>query len=128
MTENCYLHKDLTHEIIGAAMEVHRILGNGFLESVYEESLAIELMSRDITFEQQRPLDVIYKGKLAKQFFCDLLVNDKILVELKAIKKLTENEYAQVLNYMKATGLELGLLINFGTRSLEFKRVINNQC
>jgi len=123
-----YLHADLTHQIIGAAMEVHGTLGNGFLESVYEESLAIEMKLRGIAFERQVPANVVYKSQIAKQFFCDLVIDGKVLVELKAIKKLTENEYAQVLNYLKATGFELGLLINFGAKSLEFKRVIRNQC
>ena len=120
-----YLHKDLTEKIIGAAMEVHNTLHWGFLESVYEEALAIELDMRKIPFEKQKSIDVFYKGKIAKNFCCDLMVDRKILVELKAIKNLTEIEYAQVLNYLKATGLQLALLINFGTPSLEFKRIIN---
>jgi GxxExxY protein len=128
MNSTKYLHSDLTHEVIGAAMEVHGILKNGFLESVYEESLAIEMRLRGILFERQHSLNVMYKGQIAKQFFCDLLVDGKVLVEVKAISKLTEIEYAQILNYLKATGLELGLLINFGARSLQFKRIINNQC
>jgi GxxExxY protein len=120
-----YLHKDLTEKIIGAAMEVHRTLHSGFLESVYEEAIAIEMNLQKVPFERQKPIDVFYKGKLAKQFFCDFVVDGKVLVELKAIKKLTENEDAQVLNYLKATGFQLALLINFGTLSLEFKRIIN---
>ncbi len=120
-----YLHKDLTEKIIGAAMEVHRTLHSGFLESVYEEAMAIEMNLQKVPFERQKPIDVFYKGKLAKQFFCDFVVDGKVLVELKAIKKLTENEDAQVLNYLKATGFQLALLINFGTLSLEFKRIIN---
>jgi len=106
-------------------MEVHRTLHSGFLESVYEEAIAIEMNLQKVPFERQKPIDVFYKGKLAKQFFCDFVVDGKVLVELKAIKKLTENEDAQVLNYLKATGFQLALLINFGTLSLEFKRIIN---
>jgi GxxExxY protein len=121
------LYAELTKEIIGAAMEVHKILHQGFLESVYEEALAIEFDLRNIPFVRQRPVDVLYKGKIAKQFFCDFLIAEKVLIELKAIKQLTNNESAQVLNYLKATGLELALLINFGAPSLEFKRIINNQ-
>ena len=120
-----YLHRDLTEKIIGAAMEVHKTLRNGFLESVYEEAMAIELDLQKIPFERQKPVDVFYKGKLAKQFFCDFVIEDKVLVELKAIKRLSEAENAQVLNYLKATGLSLALLINFGTPSLGFKRIIN---
>ena len=121
------LYAELTKEIIGAAMEVHKILHQGFLESVYEEALAIEFDLRNIPFVRQRPVDVLYKGKIAKQFFCDFLIAEKVLIELKAIKQLTNNESAQVLNYLKATGLELALLVNFGAPSLEFKRIINNQ-
>jgi len=106
-------------------MEVHKTLRSGFLESVYEEAMAIELDLQKIPFERQKPIDVFYKGKLAKQFFCDFVVDGKVLIELKAIKNLTENEDAQVLNYLKATGFQLALLINFGTLSLEFKRIIN---
>jgi len=115
----------LTEKIIGAAMEVHKTLRSGFLESVYEEAMAIELELQKIPFEKQKPIDVFYKGKVAKQFFCDFVVEGKVLVELKAIKKLSENEDAQVLNYLKATGFQLALLINFGAASLEFKRIIN---
>lgn len=125
MIEQDYIYKDLTEKIIGAAIEVHNTLHRGFLESVYEEALAIELNLQNIPFEKQKPVDVFYKGKVAKQFFCDLIVDEKVLVELKAIKKLSETENAQVLNYLKATGLSLGLLINFGAPSLEFKRIIN---
>ncbi len=122
-----YLNQDLTEKIIGAAMEVHNTLHNGFLESVYEEAMAIELDLQKISFERQKPVDVFYKGKLAKQFFCDFVIENKVLVELKAIKKLTETENAQVLNYLKATNLSLALLINFGNSSLEFKRLIDTR-
>ena len=122
-----YLNQDLTEKIIGAAMEVHNTLHNGFLESVYEQAMAIELELQKISFERQKPIDVFYKGKLAKQFFCDFVIENKVLVELKAIKKLTETENAQVLNYLKATNLSIALLINFGNSSLEFKRLIDTR-
>jgi GxxExxY protein len=125
MVEQDFLHKDLTEKIIAAAIEVHNTLHSGFLESVYEEAMAIELDLQKVPFEKQKPVDVFYKGKIAKQFFCDFIVEGKGLVELKAIKKLSEIENAQVLNYLKATGLPLALLINFGAPSLEFKRIIN---
>jgi GxxExxY protein len=121
-----YVHAGVTGKVIGAAMEVHRTLGCGFVESVYEEALAIELVMQKVPFERQKPVNVMYKGRPAKQFICDMFVDGKVLVELKAVKKLTEVDYAQMLNYLKATGQELGLLINFGARSLEFKRIINN--
>jgi len=127
MPQQNLLHAELTKEIIGAAIEVHKTLRQGFLESVYEEALAIGFNLRNIPFARQVPVDVIYKGKIAKQFFCDFIIGGRVLVELKAIKSLTNNENAQVLNYLKATGLELALLINFGALSLDFKRIINNQ-
>jgi len=124
VAENNLLHHELTREIIGAAMEVHSVLGAGFIESVYEESLAIEFDLRKIPYERQKPIDVIYKGRVAKHFVCDFIVYDKILVELKAIKIIYDIEKAQVLNYLKGTGLNLGLLLNFGASSLEYKRLI----
>jgi GxxExxY protein len=127
MAETNLLHNELTREIIGAAMEVHKTLGSGFLENVYEEALAIELDIRKVYYERQRGIDIFYKGLLAKQFICDLLVGGKVLVELKALKNITGIEEAQILNYMKATGLEIGLLINFGEQSLNYKRFILQQ-
>ena len=124
MAEKDLVHSDLTHEIIGAAMEVHSNLGPGFLESVYESAMAIELNFRKVPYEKQKVIPVMYKGEKAKDFTCDFLVDGKVLVELKAIKLFTEIEEAQVLNYLKATGLRVGLLINFGQRSLKYKRLI----
>lgn len=123
--QNKFPHKDLTGKIIGAAMEVHSNLGFGFLESVYEEALAVEFSLQNIPFERQKSLDVFYKGTNVKQFTCDFLVERTVSVELKAIKELTGTEIAQVLNYLRATDLKLGLLINFGAGSLQYKRVIN---
>lgn len=108
-------------------MEVHKILGVGFVESVYEEALAIEFDLRKIPYERQKPINILYKDKLAKQFICDFVVYDKIIVELKAIKKISDIEVAQTLNYLKGSGLTLGLLLNFGTISLEYKRLINTK-
>ncbi len=124
MAETDLLHNELTREIIGSAMEVHKTLGCGFLESVYEEALAIELDIRKVPYERQKGIDVVYKGLVAKQFICDLLVGEKVMVELKALKSISNVEEAQILNYMKATGLEIGLLINFGEQSLKYKRFI----
>jgi GxxExxY protein len=119
-----YPYKDLTRKVIGAAMEVHRSLGYGFLESVYAAALAVEFRNQEIFFEQQ-PIDVYCKGSVVKQFFCDFLIDNVLIVEIKAIKRLTDIEMAQVLNYLKATKLKLGLLLNFGADSLQYKRVIN---
>jgi GxxExxY protein len=123
--EEQYPHKELTRKIIGAAMEVYKTLACGFLESVYEEALTLEFRLQNIEFERQKPLDVFYKGTKVKQFVCDFLVEGSVLVELKAIKELTPLETGQVLNYLKSTDLKLGLLLNFGASSLQYKRVIN---
>jgi len=125
LAENDLLYSELTRTVIGAAMEVHKILGAGFLESVYEEALAIEFELQKIPSERQKTINVFYKNRLAKQFVCDFIVYDKIIIELKAIKKISDVEKAQMLNYLKATGLNLGLILNFSSSSLEVKRVIN---
>ena len=119
------LYSDITGKIIGAAMEVHKTLGPGFLESVYDEALAYEFELQKIKFDRQKPIDVAYKGRIAKHFICDFLIENKIILEIKAIKKITDIDKAQVINYLKATGLKVGLLINFGSSSLEYKRFMN---
>ena len=125
-TNEKWLYKDLTQEIIGAAMEVHRELGSGFLEYVYEESLCHELNLREIYFERQKELDIYYKDLLIpKKYKPDLMVDNKVIVELKATSGLMKIEEAQLLNYLKATKLRIGLLLNFGTKSLEIKRRIS---
>ena len=124
-TNGKWLHKDLTHKIIGAAMEVHRELGPGFLEYVYEESLCHELNLREIYFERQKELDIYYKDLLIlKKYKPDLMIENKVIVELKATSGLMKIEEAQLLNYLKATKLRIGLLLNFGAESLEIKRRI----
>jgi GxxExxY protein len=116
------LHKELSYKIIGAAMEVHRVLGPGFLESVYEAALAHEFDLRAIPYQRQAGLSVTYKEITAGEFRADFLVAEKIVVELKATKALTEIDEAQLLNYLKGTNFRVGLLLNFGTPSLEHKR------
>ena len=127
MVENSFVASGLTGEIIGAAMEVHSQLGPAFLESVYEEALAVEFEIKGIKFERQKELPVFYKGKRIKQFTCDFLVGGKVIVELKAIKQIGEIEKLQVINYLKASGVEIGLLFNFGSKSLEWNRLINTK-
>jgi GxxExxY protein len=105
---------DLTEKIIGAAIEVHRILGHGLLESIYEEALCIELQLRGLCVGQQVELDVHYKGHIIKGLRVDLLVATEVIVELKSVSRLPEVAQAQVLSYLKATGLKRALLINFG--------------
>jgi len=119
--------EEVTGQIIGAAMEVHRTLGCGFLEAVYEEALAIELQARGLPFVQQAELNISYKGRTLKQKYRpDMIVAGKVIVEIKALAKLTSIEEAQVINYLKATGCTVALLINFGQRSLEWKRLVFN--
>ena len=122
MADQEFLYKDLTYAVIGAAMEVHRILGPGFLESVYEAALAHEFDLRGIPYERQARLAVRYKDIIAGEFRADFLVDGKVVVELKAIKALTEGDEAQLLNYLKGTGYRVGLLLNFGSASLEYVR------
>ena len=124
VAEQEFLYKNLTYAIIGAAMEVHKVLGPGFLESVYEEALAHEFDLRDIPYQRQARLAVRYKEIVAGEFRADFLVEGKVVVELKAIKALTEADEAQLLNYLKGTGYRVGLLLNFGAPSLEYKRRI----
>jgi len=108
----------LTEQVIGAAIEVHRHLGPGLLESIYEEALAIELSLRRISFERQVEVDVSYKGEVIKGQRLDLLVGKQVVVELKAVRQLPAVATAQVLSYLKATGLDRALLINFGQSRL----------
>lgn len=123
--KNKWLYKDLTEKIIGAAIEVHKILGSGFLEYVYQEELAYELRLRNISFEQEKELDILYKDLLIpKKYAADLEIENKIIVEIKATSGLTKNDEAQLLNYLKATKKRVGLLLNFGTKSLEIRRRI----
>ena len=124
MTSKEFLYKDLTYAIVGAAMEVHKVLGPGFLESVYETALAHELDLRGIDYRRQPDVAVTYKGTLAGEFRADFLVDDTVIIELKAIKQLTDIHEAQLLNYLRATGHRVGLLLNFGARSLQYKRRI----
>ena len=120
------IFKDEVYAIMGAAMDVHRELGSGFLESVYQEALEVELTRRQIPFESQKPIRIIYKEEaLKKEFVADLICYRKIIVELKAQDNLSGKEEAQVLNYLKATGMKLGLVINFGSHPrLEWKRLV----
>jgi GxxExxY protein len=113
------LFADLTYKIIGAALEVHKVLGPGFLEAVYEAALAVELQSLGLQFERQKVMDVYYKGMIIGQYKADLVIEGKVIVELKAQKSLTPVDEAQLINYLKATGLQVGLLFNFGAKSLE---------
>jgi len=120
------LFKDESYRIIGACMEVHKKLGSGFLESVYAEALEIEFKRLEIPFNREKKLPVYYDNQLLKKYFkADFVCFDSIILELKATKFLIEIDYKQTLNNLKATQFKLGLLINFGTPSLIYKRIVN---
>ncbi len=117
------------YAIVGAAMEVYNVLGSGFLEAVYQDALESELTSREIPFESQKELAIFYKGRrLKKTYTADFLTFGQVIVEIKAIDRLTSGDEGQVLNYLSATGLQVGVLINFGAKSnLEWKRLVETR-
>jgi len=118
------LYKDLTYNIIGAAIEVHKVLGPGFLESVYQTALAHELELRGISCQEQARLQVGYKEIIAGEYRADFVIDDKVIIEIKAVSELNEIHEAQLINYLKGTGYKVGLLVNFGASSLEHIRRI----
>jgi GxxExxY protein len=119
------IFKEEVYSIVGAAMEMHRENGFGFSEPVYQECLEIELAGRNIPFVPQKEMPIFYKGKqIKKTYIADLIAYEKIIVELKALDKLSSREEAQVINYLKVSKLEVGVLINFGAPSLEWKRIV----
>ncbi|MEN8138897.1 MAG: GxxExxY protein [Bacteroidota bacterium] len=123
MTE-LYLKEEF-YDIVGACMEVHNNLGSGFLEAVYQEALEEEFKFRKIPFEREKQIKISYKGKeLKKYYIADFVCYDSIIVELKALSGLTTDHEAQILNYLKATNKKVGLLVNFGTKSLQRKRLV----
>ena len=119
--------KDESYNIIGACMAVHRELGCGFLEAVYQEALEEEFKLRNISYAREQLLSITYKGKLLnKKYQADFVCYENIIVELKALSELNSTHQSQLINYLKASNIKLGLLVNFGQRSLETKRVVNN--
>jgi GxxExxY protein len=119
------VYEEITNKILAACFEVSIELGAGFLESVYQNALMIALQERGLTVEREHPLAVSFHGQNVGQFFADILVEDKIILELKAVSVLSDIHKAQVINYLKATGIEVGLLINFGNTKLEYRRFDN---
>ena len=118
--------KEESYKIIGACFNVHKNLGKGFLESVYSEALAIEFDKEKIPFTKEKKLTVFYDGKPLKKYFkADFLCYDSIIIELKAINYLSKLDFQQAINYLKATNFKLALLVNFGSSSLSYKRIIN---
>ena len=125
IVNNSYKYSDLTGRIIGCAMKVHTTLGNGFQEIIYQRCLAIELERQGLLFARELEMTIYYDGINVGTRRVDFLVEKKIMVELKAISILEDVHLAQVLNYLEAYKLETGLLLNFGSRSLEYKRITN---
>ncbi len=121
------LYKQLSFNIIGAAMEVYNVLGSGFLEAVYQAAIEKELKLRGILFERKVKLPVSYKGELIGEYEADLVVDEKIVVELKSVSRFNSVHEAQAIHYLTATGLQLALLINFGASSLEHRRIVKSQ-
>lgn len=125
MAKDKVIYKDLSYKIIGAAMEVHKELGCGFLESVYDEAFGYELKKIGLEYDYQKELKIKYKNLiLKKRFFADYVVENKIIIENKAVRSLIEIEEAQMHNYLKATGYKLGIVINYGGTSLEYKPIV----
>ena len=118
------LFKELSYAVVGAAMEVHRTLGPGFLEAVYEAALAYELTLRGIPFERQKQLSVSYKDQPVGEYVADLIVDGQIILELKAVSRISAVHEAQAHNYLAATGLRLAIILNFGADSLQQKRIV----
>jgi GxxExxY protein len=127
MNDKDYKYSDLTRKIIGAAMKVHSTLGNGFQEVIYQRALAIEMAKQDLSFQRELEMQVYYDGQEIGTRRVDFLVEDKVMVELKALTALEDVHLAQAINYLEAYGLEVGLLINFGARSLGYRRVVNSK-
>ncbi len=121
---NTPLLNEITEKIIGSSFSVMNTLGSGFLEKVYENALTIELKQIGLKVIQQKPIEVQYKDHVVGEYMADLLVEDQIIVELKAVQSLQDIHFAQCLNYLKATGFPIGMLLNFGNPELQFRRVV----
>lgn len=117
------LHEELSEKVLGACFDVMRELGAGFLESVYEKALFVTLSEKGLAVQSQAPLRVTFRGQTVGEFYADLLVEGKLVVELKAVRVLAPEHSAQVINYLKASGIDVGLLVNFGNKRLQYKRL-----
>jgi len=127
MINEAYKFSDITEKIIGCAMEVHKLLGNGFQEVIYQRALSIEFEIQGLGFEREKEMPIFYKENQVGTRRVDFLMEGIISVEIKAVSQLENGHLAQAINYLEAYDLEIGLLINFGAKSLEFKRVINKK-
>ena len=117
-------NEEITREIIGAAFEVHRVLGYGFLEKVYQKAMQVELIKRGLKAELERKITVHYKGVVVGEYQADMFVEEEVMVELKVARQYNSEDEPQLLNELKATGIKVGLLINFGRNKVEFKRMV----
>lgn len=124
MHDEKLLYKDLSYRIIGLAMEVHNELGQGFLEKVYENAMMVLLRKEGINTLQQAAIVVKFLGEVVGDYYADILVDDKIVLDLKSVEKITDAHRAQALNYLKATGMELAIILNFGKEKLEYERLV----
>ena len=120
------LHKNITDKIINCFYEVYNILGYGFLEKVYESSLYNELISCGLSCERQKKIDVFYKGKLVGEYYADIIIEDIVIIELKAAETICEEHEFQLINYLKATNIEVGLLLNFGKKPEIRRKIFTN--
>jgi GxxExxY protein len=123
-TKRELIEKDLTDKIIGACIEVSNELGAGFLESVYEKALVIALLAKGLKVQAQAALEVRFRGHVVGEFYADILVENRVVIEVKAAKALTAEHEAQLINYLRATGIRVGLLVNFGKPRVEWKRLV----
>jgi GxxExxY protein len=118
------LEKGITEKVLGASFKVLNTLGSGFLEKVYENALTLELRNEKLSVEQQRPLQITYAGSPVGEYRADLVINNRVLLEIKAAKQLDPTHEAQLINYLKAAGIRVGLLLNFGRPKLQYKRLV----
>ena len=118
------IYKDLSYQVVGLAMDVHNELGGGFLEKVYENAMVVQFKHKDISAEQQKPVPVYFKAEVVGEYFADIVVENKILLELKVADVITDMHRAQAFHYLKATSYRLALILNFGKRKLTYERIV----
>lgn len=122
--EKIVVYKELSYAVVGLAMKVHTELGNGFLEKVYENAMMLMFKKEGIEAKQQSPIEVILVNEVIGQYYADILVEGKIILELKTVADIDRTHVAQIINYLKATGLKLGIILNFGKENFEYKRIV----
>jgi len=118
------IHKDLAYQIVGIAMQVHKELGHGFLEKVFENAMSVLFRKNGLPVQQQHPIAVTYYGEIIGDYIADFLVDGKVIVELKSVDSIRDVHRAQAINYLRATGIELAIILNFGKEKLEYERLV----